>query len=344
LGAAAPGPDLVARRALLPVHVLSRSATAILSLALAGPAARAAETGGADFDTLRVSRLECVIGNNAAAAEHRAGYNGIFRLTAPGGTPSAFVPAFSGLNLEHYFDGRLTRGNPQVTFEPRVSPMLFRRLGPTTAELFQAATPVYGVESRTVFELREPYYLDVTYRAKPRAGGFHGGFLGVFWASYINGPHDKSIYFLDGSSTLAAPRWVQFTSQVHGRDATVRAADDRQEFVMEPDPRSLPRNFSPLRYGAPFFYGRFHDQVLIYIFRPSPFLRFAHSPSGGSRNAAGDDTNPAWDFQLVVPEAEALQGLQLELRLVYKPWAGRDDVLREVRSWLGAAGESLKPE
>lgn len=319
-------------------------ATAILSLAVAIPAAQTAGTGGADFDTFRVSRLECVIGNNAAAGEHRTGYNGLFRLTAPGGAPTAFVPTFAGLNLEHYFDGRLTRGNAPVTFEPRHAPMQFRRLGPTTAELVQPATPVYGVESRTVFELREPYYIDVTYRAKPRAGGFQGGFLGVFWASYMNGPHDKSIYFLDGSSTLAAPRWVQFASQVHGRDATVRAAADQLEFVMEADPRNLTRNFSPLRYGAPFFYGRFHDMVLIYIFRPNPYLRFAHSPSGGSRNAAGDDTNPAWDFQLVMPEAEALKGLQLDLRLVYKPWVGRDDVLREVRSWLGTAGDSLKPK
>ena len=60
----------------------------------------------ADFDTFRVSRLECVIGNNAASGDHRAGYNGVFRITTPGQDASAYVPAFAGLNLEHYFDGR----------------------------------------------------------------------------------------------------------------------------------------------------------------------------------------------------------------------------------------------
>ncbi len=306
-------------------------------LVVSGAPAATDGTSSADFATFRVSKLTCVIGNNAAAPDHRAGYNGIFSLTTPGANESAFVPAFSGLNLEHYFDARQARGNQQVVFEPRHAPMQFRRLGPTKAELVQPATPVFGVESSTVFELKEPYYIDVSYRGTPRKGGFEGGFLGVFWASYINAPLDKSIYFLDGSSTLAAPRWVQFATQAHGRDSTVRAADDKLELAMGEDPRSLFRNFSPLRYGAPFFYGRFHDQVLIYIFRPNPHLRFAHSPTGGSRTAAGDDSNPAWDFQLVMPEAEAMRGLHLEMRIVYKPWAGREDVLREVRSWLNDA-------
>ena len=51
------------------------------------------------------------------------------------------------------------------------------------------------------------------YTATPRKDSFEGGFLGIFWASYIDGPQDKSIYFLDGDS-----RWVQLATQLHGRD------------------------------------------------------------------------------------------------------------------------------
>jgi hypothetical protein len=277
-----------------------------------------------------------VIGNNAEADGHRAGYNGIFRLSAPGAEESVFNPTFAGLNLEHYFDARNLRGDRKALFEPRNVPMELRRLGPGKAELIQAATPVFGVESRTVFELKEPYYVDVSFSAMPRKRGYAGGFLGVFWASYINSPEDKSIYFLQGSSSLEAPQWVQFCTQMHGRESTVRSVGDKTDFAMGEDPRSLFRNMSPLRYAEPFFYGRFRDMVLIYIFRPNPYLRFAHSPSGGSRNAAGDDTNPAWDFQLVAPEAEALKGIGFSMRVVYKPWAGRGDVLREVQAWLGS--------
>src|SRR4029453_11698985 len=80
-------------------------------------------------DTFRTSRLTAVIGNNAASGEHRAGYNGIFRLSAPGMDPSVYVPAFAGINLEHYFDARPTTvKEPKVFFEPRFAPMAFRKL------------------------------------------------------------------------------------------------------------------------------------------------------------------------------------------------------------------------
>jgi hypothetical protein len=290
---------------------------------------------GSDYDTFRVSRLVCVIGNNRAVRDHRAGYNGVFRMTAPGADTSVYVPAIAGLNLEHYFDGGPRQSDPRVFFEPRNVPIEFRRLSETRAELRQAPTPVYGVESRTTFELREPYYLDMSYRAIPRREDYTGGFLGIFWASYINGPQDKSLYFLQAGSTLDKPQWVQFASQTHGHESTVLPAGEaRAEPSIADEPPPLFRNFSPLRYGEPFYYGRFGDMVLIYIFRPNPSLRFAHSPSGGGRSASGDDTNPAWDFQLFIPNPQAGKEYELEMRAVYKPWAGRADVLREVRQWL----------
>ena len=80
--------------------------------------------------------------------------------------------------------------------------------------------------------------------------------------------------------------------------------------------------------------------VLIYVFRENQNLRFAHSPSGGGRNSAGNDTNPAWDFQLIIPNPQKAQEYQLEGRLIYKPWKGRADVLTEVSRYLQDAKES----
>jgi hypothetical protein len=287
-----------------------------------------------DSDTFRASRLTAVIGNNAAAGEHRAGYNGIFRLTGPGSDESAYVPAVAGLNLEHYFDARPRSTDVKVFFEPRNVPMQFRKINDTTAELRQDATPVYGIESRTVFELKDPYYVDVSYRGTPRRDVLQGGYLGIFWASYINAPLDKSIYFLAPGSTVDKPSWLQFFSQEHGRDATVRPAGEVTNLAaVSDDPGTLFRNLSPLRYGEPFYYGRVGDMVLIYIFRANPYLRFAHSPSGGGRTRAGDDTNPAWDFQLVIPGPQEGKEYGFDMRIVYKPWAGRADVLQEVRKY-----------
>src|SRR5688500_9933985 len=83
---------------------------------------------GMDYDSFRVSRLHCVIGNNKAAGDHRAGYNGVFRMMVPGQDVSVFLPTVAGLNLEHYFDARPRNPEPNVFFEPRHVPMEFRRL------------------------------------------------------------------------------------------------------------------------------------------------------------------------------------------------------------------------
>jgi hypothetical protein len=313
---------------------LTRLITAAVFLAIGSLWAQDGKEG-TDYDTFRVSRLLCVIGNNKALGDHRAGYNGVFRMTAPGVDTSVYVPAYAGLNLEHYFDDRPRQSERHVFFEPRYAPIEFRRLSETKAELRQLPTPVYGVESRTVFELHEPYYLDMSYRAIPRRSDFEGGYLGIFWASYMNGPHDKSIYFLRGGSTLDKPQWVQFATQTHGRESTVLSAEvEPPGRAVADEPTPLFRSFSPLRYSEPFYYGRFGDMVLIYIFRPSPYLRFAHSPSGGGSSASGDDTNPAWDFQLVIPDPQPGREYELRMRVVYKLWSGRADVLREVREWL----------
>ena len=97
-------------------------------------------------------------------------------------------------------------------------------------------------------------------------------------------------------------------------------------------------SLSPLRYSVPFYYGRFRDMVLIYIFKPNPYLRFSHSPSGGGRTPAGDDTCPAWDFQLVIPDYEVGREYGLDMRVVYKRWVDRADVLREARAYLDDPG------
>ncbi|HEX72232.1 MAG TPA: hypothetical protein ENN65_02845 [Candidatus Hydrogenedentes bacterium] len=212
----------------------------------------------ADYGAFSVSRMQCVIGNNAAAGAHRAGYNGVFQLTAPDASKNAFVPLYAGLA---------------------------------------------------------------------------GNVLGVFWASYINAPLDKSIYFLSEGSSLDAPQWAQYCTLKHGRDSTVRGENDAVEIAFEGGSGALFQSVAPLRYSEPFFYGRVDDRVLIFIFAPGPIIRFSHSPTGGGLAESGDAHNPAWDFQLIVPDYEVGKEYGLTMRLVCKPWSGRDDVIEEARQF-----------
>ena len=292
-----------------------------------------------DFAVLTSQSLEVVIGNNKSldrnGTQHRAGYNGVFSLKSTSQHESPFVPAYAGLNLEHYFDGLVRQESGQF-FEPRHASMELRRIDDKSVELYQAKTPVFEVESWTRFSVASNY-IDFSYRCKPHHDDYEGDFLGTFWASYINGPLNKGIYFLDGESNLEKPVWQQLCTQTHNRDSTVKHASDTTQLEFDAA-NTLFANISPLKYSAPFFYGRFRNMVLIYVFQPNASIRFSHSPSGGGRSAKGNDTNPAWDFQLVIPQPKAGSEYELDGRLIYKEWKGRDDVLAEVKAYLAARG------
>ncbi|UCF38176.1 MAG: hypothetical protein JSU96_04800 [Acidobacteriota bacterium] len=302
----------------------------VLSLVLA---AQSEEESNTDFATLRSAELTCTIGNNAALGEHLEGYNGVFELTSVHQGENLFVPAYAGLNLEHVFDGSARVNTDDVFFEPRRAPMEFDQIDARTAVLSQPSLPTWKVSSKTTFRLVNPNYIDVTVEVTPHTDSFEGGGFGLFWASYINGPLDKSIYFQRPGGD-GEPVWQQFSTQLHNRDSTVTHKDD--QFVWEFSPEARPALFSsisPLRYELPFFYGRFRNMVFILIFDQTEGIRFTQSPSGGGTSRKGDDTNPAWDFQWIHPDFEIGQTYRLNYRAVYKLWEGREDVLKEVRKF-----------
>jgi hypothetical protein len=252
-------------------------------------------------DTFRCGELEAVIGDNAADSNQRAGYNGVWSLKHATADRSLFVPGIAGLNHEHIFDGA-TNGRPEIFYEPRHAPMTFRRLGEHEAELHQPATPTFQLESWTRYKLVAPHYVDMEYRCKPRQHVFQFGYIGLFWASYIHGPDDKSMYFL-GSAGGGAPSWMQLCTQRHNDESTVLHRDDKFELKFSPDYRDcLFKNYSPMRFALPLYYGLFGEHIFIVMFDRTQGIRFTHSPSGGGATPERQTSNPAWDFQFIIPD------------------------------------------
>lgn len=293
---------------------------------------------GTNFHRYETPAITCVIGDNAALGAHRNRYNGIYGLTTPTLKESPFVPAYAGLNLEHYFDLRPDINKDSHTFfEPRNEPMTFGQVDAHTSELYQPVTPYWGVESTTRFTVTEEGYIDMDFRCTPHKDHWVGGFMGVFWASYINAPLDKSIYFLQAGSSIESPQWLQYCTQRHGLNSTVFGADDDLGLSGPESTTNLFISASPLRFAQPFYYGRFRDHVLIYLYEAGDGgrIRFSHSPSGGGKTPAEDDTNPAWDAQLIVPDPKVGATYGMRARLIVKPWEGREDVLRHARAFYG---------
>jgi hypothetical protein len=281
-------------------------------------------------DTFKAGDLTAVIGDNNTADKHRAGYNGVWSLTHRAEARTLFVPTVAGLNFEHIFDGdkRDLDNSGKVFFEPRHAPMTFKKLSDTEAELHQPPTPTFHLESWTRFRLVAPHYIDMSFRCQATQHVFEHGYIGLFWASYINAPLDKSIFFRGGET------WQQLCSQRHNDECTVRHRDDKIDLKFSEGMRdSLYRNLSPLRYDEPFYYGLFHKHVFILMFDRSEGIRFTHSPSGGGVNKEEQTTNPAWDFQYLIPKYEVKKEYSFRVRAVYREACSRADIVKEYADW-----------
>jgi hypothetical protein len=287
-------------------------------------------------DTFQVGDLTAIIGDNAAHGEHRAGYNGVHSLVHRTEPVNLFVPTVAGLNLEHIMDGdqelRDVQAGRKVFFEPRNAPMQFKKLSDAEAELYQEPTPTFHLESWSRFKLVAPHYLDFSFRFRPTQHAFRHGWIGLFWASYLNAPEDKSMYF------RGERQWLQLCTSRHNNQSTVIHKDDRFEPKFTANlGDALFKNYSPLRFEEPFFYGLVRKHIFLLMFERHEGIRLTHSPSGGGFNATLQTTNPAWDFQFVLPQYEVLKEYGFRARAVYRERCDRAEVLREVAEW----GKSL---
>lgn len=286
-------------------------------------------------ETFRIGDLTAVIGDNEAYDDRRAGYSGIHRLVHRT-LPERSLFGVAGLNFEHIFDGEQDQlslsGDRTVFFEPRNHPMTLRRIADDEAELHQEPTPTYHLESWSRFKLMPPHYVDFTFRCKPHQHTFRNGYIGLFWASYINAPEDKSIYFRD------ARGWVQLCTQEHNNQSTVRhVADSVNLKFLDVPQQTLYKNLSPLRYAEPFYFGCFGTtHVFILMFDRAEGIRFSHSPSSGGPPSF---PNPAWDFQFIVPKYDVLQEYSFRARAVYRERCSRDEIEQEFRSWRESLGK-----
>lgn len=281
-------------------------------------------------DTFRAGDITAIIGDNSEAGQHRAGYNGVWSLTHRAEPSNLFVPTVAGLNFEHIYDGdRFDKdGSRRIFFEPRNAPMTFRKISDTEAELHQPPTPTFHLESWTRFTVRAPHYIDMAFRFRPTQHAFAHGYIGLFWASYMNAPEDRSMYFRGNGM------WQQLCTQRHNDESTVRHTQDKVELRFSQGfPECLMRNLSPLRFDEPFFYGHYRNQTALFVFDRVEGIRFTHSPSGGGVNKELQTTNPAWDFQYVLPKYEVKKEYGFRMRLAYRPRASRAEILQEVNAW-----------
>lgn len=271
------------------------------------------------FVRLQRGDVTAIIVDNAAIdipelPGHRAGYNGVASLTHAQQPRNLFVPAVAGLNFEHIHDG--TKAGLVEKFEPRAFPMQLRIVDEFTVELYQPPTGNWKLESCGRYRLLENGVIEYSFECIPRANSYKHNYIGLFWASYIYQPQDKSIWFRGRRSGLTdEPQWINGITPKHGIDSTHRPVSVSTLPPVDEDfPLTLVNHPSSYEVTESWYYGVSNGMAFVQMFRPEDKIWLAQSPSGGG------DGNPAWDFQWFIDQPEIGKSYGFRMRAAYLPF------------------------
>ena len=279
---------------------------------------------------LKRGPVTAVVVDNAAVdaeplAGHRSGYNGLASLSHERRPENLFVSFYAGLNFEHIHDGTLAVA--QEKFEPRRNPMQIRVVDEFTVEVYQPPTANWKLESCGRYRMLQDGTIEYTFECIPRADVFGQGFIGLFWASYIDAPEDKAIHFLGRPAGDAGDGgWIRGVTPRHGVDATHRPAPGHFHPTIDPQfPLTLVNHPSTHEQTEPWYFGVSHGMALVQMFRRQDRIWLAQSPSGGG------GANPAWDFQWFVPDYEVGNAYGFVMRAAYLPFENHEQITRATR-------------
>ncbi len=287
------------------------------------------------FAVLKRGKVTAIVVDNAAVdvpelPGHRAGYSGVASLTHEDESTNLFVPRYAGLNYEHIHDG--TKDGLVEKFEPRKFPMELRIINEHTVELYQPPTGNWKLESCGRYELLADGTIQYTFECIPRANDYRKGFIGLFWASYINQPEEKAIFFKGRKlGSTGAGKWIKGVTPQHGVDSTHPPVGLKWQPKVDADfPLTLVNHPSKYEHTEPWYYGVNRGMAFVQMFRPQDNIWLAQSPSGGGNG------NPAWDFQWFIPNPKVGKAYGFVMRAAYLPFESQAQVEADTaahRSW-----------
>jgi hypothetical protein len=257
---------------------------------------------------------------------------------------------FSACGLNYQVSNPTPRAGKQLT-SPREAAMSAMRTGERSARLTFRGDDIAGLDTAIDFAVAG-HAVDqtITVSAPYAVERFD-----AFFASYMSQPQDTSIYLQGRLQGDPALRWYEVASAGHGgpgggdriyyrpfdptgkawhehrRDQPLlrqkRLADDESvAATLAAGFRANEPNKCP--FGG-FYYAFIDDFVYLMIFREPEFY-FWLSCSGG-----GTTRNPAWDYGIRGGALRAGESRSFHARLVFKRFAGLDDVLAEVAAFRG---------
>ncbi len=267
---------------------------------------------------VNVGDLSVLFGDSTAHGMRGRGYCGIWSLGSAHEPHNGFVSSAAGFIFSSH------RGRP----------VKLRRLSERQVE-FRLKEPT--LHSRVLFTAGEPHYVDSQTTVVPQVQ-VNAPYLLQSWASYMNSPRDGDIYFVHEG------KWIKAHSPHHGVEATFCPASlkDTEEDLrhLSPEERRgfFAYGYSQQRFSEPFYFGRIRHMALAFFFDTSDHVRFTISPVGGGVSILPGNSCPAWDWLWLIPHPKVGKAYTLRVRMIYKHFVSREDILEEFTRWRSGLG------
>jgi hypothetical protein len=280
---------------------------------------------------------------NAVSDGTLSGYNGLATLIHLGQGRNLFAPA--GMNYECGSTVPKMGQRAELWNAPRVAPMAIEQIDAHTIRLTQKGAEAAGLNAEIIFHLGETY-VDQTITIWPDADIESSR---TFWASYMLLVQNTSLYLRAALKGEPQTRWLEMTSAGHsgsGSGTYFRLCDPTgrawHEFLTDNPVRRQAVFETPASRAATeqagfkldqitsfdnYFFGFVDDHVALWIFRQPEQGRFNPWISASGAEAV---RRPAWDYAIESGPQKAGERRSFHVRFVYKPYAGINDVLKEV--------------
>ncbi len=261
------------------------------------------------------------------------GYNGIRQLFSRHGPAENIFGASGGssLNFEFVYDAAGSSFRPRWSdgrVESAPTPSTLSRIDDDTVTLETKVPAPVRVDVATTFTVVPPHYVDLATTIHPHRDSFTGSWVGLFWACYIRRPEQKTTFVRTRAATGVSSEWTPTLGEEPHDPRTFASEHEAELLPNEPDPGGrLLHNIRPLRFAEPVAYGRWRNMVLVMMVQTNDHLRFAIQPTGGGLR------NPAWDFGVVIKNCRPGETYAWRGRIVFKPYAGSEDVWNEYHRW-----------
>ena len=288
-----------------------------------------------------------LLDNRANAARQGSGFNPLRNAVFP--QTSLFRDDAVGWNFEHIFNGTAADAERSM-FTPREDACLLRRVTDASVSIcWPAAGSSWGAEAAMQYTAVDPHTVDLSFEIVFNEEAWPLGYVAMMWASYMHRTRERRIHFYGAEGDREG--WVSFgddledggfeTGTVRCRGVEPLAYEEGAETLNVIEHRRK-------TFILPFYYGLVagdgdpttEEGTMAYVvmFDRARPIRLAMWNFIKDARGKADPHSPAWDWQYVVPQPQTGKTYGYRARILYKPFEGRDAVLRDYESWRRRIG------